>query len=103
MEIGQLVRKYVHASTIIDHYHELLSDEEIVSLEEPHGVGNSHIPWLSVGATGPNANQFNNRLIEVINVYWKSRKRIGFLTFVDPDTGEPEEIEVEDGFRCLQN
>ena len=94
-----LVRKFVHASTIIDHYHEFLSDEEVVSLEEPHGMGNSHIPWLSVGATGPNANQFNNRLIEVINVYWKSRKRIGFLTFVDPDTGEEEEIEVEDGFR----
>jgi|TARA_R110000744_G_scaffold114902_1_gene214869 hypothetical protein len=94
-----IIRKYVHASTIIDHYHELLSDEEIVSLEEPHGVGNSHIPWLSVGATGPNANQFNNRLIEVINVYWKSRKRVGFVSFVDPETGEPEELEVEDGFK----
>jgi hypothetical protein len=94
-----LVRKFVHASTIIDYYHEFLSDEEIVSLEEPHGMGNSHIPWLSVGATGPNANQFNNRLIEIINVYWKSRKRIGFLTYMDPQTGEVEEIEVEDGFR----
>ena len=94
-----LVRKFVHASTIIDHYHEFLSDEEIVSLEEPHGMGNSHIPWLSVGATGPNANQFNNRLIEIINIYWKSRKRIGFLTYMDPQTGEVEELEVEDGFR----
>ncbi len=94
-----LVRKFVHASTIIDHYHEFLSEEEIVSLEEPHGMGNSHIPWLSVGATGPNANQFNNRLIEVINIYWKSRKRIGFVTYMDQETGETEEIEVEDGFR----
>ena len=94
-----LVRKFVHASTIIDHYHEFLSEEEIVSLEEPHGMGNSHIPWLSVGATGPNANQFNNRLIEVINIYWKSRKRIGFVTYLDPETGEIEELEVEDGFR----
>ena len=94
-----LVRKFVHASTIIDYYHELLTDEQVVSLEEPHGMGNSHIPWLSIGATGPNANQFNNRLIEVINVYWKSRKRIGFVSFIDPETGEPEEIEVEDGFK----
>tara|TARA_B110000003_G_scaffold274967_1_gene316270 strand:- start:885 stop:3188 length:2304 start_codon:yes stop_codon:yes gene_type:complete len=94
-----IIRKFVHASTIIDHYHEFLSDEQIVSLEEPHGMGNSDIPWLSVGATGPNANQFNNRLIEVINVYWKSRKRIGFVSFIDPETGEPEEIEVEDGFK----
>ena len=94
-----IIRKFVHASTIIDHYHELLSDEQIISLEEPHGMGNSDIPWLSVGATGPNANQFNNRLIEVINVYWKSRKRIGFVSFIDPETGEPEEIEVEDGFK----
>jgi len=94
-----LVRKFVHASTIIDHFHEELTDEEVLSLEEPHGMGNSHIPWLSIGATGPNANQFNNRLIEVIHVYWKSRKRIGFVSYMDPMTGEIEEMEVEDGFR----
>tara|TARA_B110000858_G_scaffold47226_1_gene54445 strand:+ start:4054 stop:6360 length:2307 start_codon:yes stop_codon:yes gene_type:complete len=94
-----LVRKFVHASTIIDHFYEELTPEEVESLEEPHGMGNSHIPWLSVGSTGPNANQFNNRLIEVISVYWKSRKRVGFVTFMDPDTGQPEEIEVEDGFK----
>ena len=94
-----LVRKFVHASTIVDHYHEELSDEEMLSLEEPHGMGNSHIPWTSVGATGPNANQFNNRLLEVIHIYWKSRKRIGFVSYQDPMTGEMEEMEVEDGFK----
>jgi len=29
----------------------------------------------------------------------KSRKRIGFVSFIDPETGELEEIEVEDGFK----
>jgi len=94
-----LIRKFVHASTIIDHFYEELNEEEVLSLEEPYGMGNSHIPWMSLSATGPNANQFNNRLIEVITVYWKSRKRIGFVTYMDPTTGQIEEIEVEDGFK----
>lgn len=94
-----IIRKFVHASTLVDYFHDELTDEQILSLEEPHGMGNSHIPYLSIGSTGPNGNQFNNRLIELITVYWKSRKRIGFVTFPNPETGETEEMEVEDGFK----
>jgi len=94
-----IVRKFVHASTLIDYFHDELTDEESLSLEEPHGMGNSHIPWLAMGSSGPNGNQFSNRLIELITVYWKSRKRIGFVAFPNPETGEMEEMEVEDGFK----
>ena len=94
-----IIRKFVHASTLIDHFHEELTEEEALSLEEPHGLGNSHIPYLSMSSTGPNGNQFNDRLIELVTVYWKSRKRVGFVTFPNPETGEIEEMEVEDGFR----
>jgi|TARA_R110000744_G_scaffold8270_1_gene27726 hypothetical protein len=94
-----IVRKFVHASTLVDYFHDELSDEEMLSLEEPHGMGNSHIPWMSMNSTSPNGNQFNNRLIELITVYWKSRKRIGFVSFPNPETGEMEEMEVEDGFK----
>jgi hypothetical protein len=89
------VRKDVHASTIIDHYHEDLTEEQIERLEEPEHAGTA----LQAQATNTNENSHRNRLIEVINVYWKSRKRIGFLTYMDPETGSMEEEEVEDGFR----
>ena len=93
-----LVRKYVHASSVIDTYYDSLSEQQILELEEPRH-SESDISFLYANAANRDANAFRNRLIEVINVYWKSRKRIGFLTYIDIETGMIEEIEVEDGFR----
>jgi hypothetical protein len=93
-----LVRKYVHASTVIDAYYDSLSEQQILELEEPkHSEGD--ISFLYANSSNKDANSFRNRLIEVVNVYWKSRKRIGFLTYLDQETGSIEEVEVEDGFR----
>jgi hypothetical protein len=93
-----LVRKYVHASTVIDAYYESLSEQEILELEEPRH-SETDISFLYANSSGKDENAYRNRLIEVVNVYWKSRKRIGFLTYLDPETGEFEEVEVADGFR----
>lgn len=93
-----LVRKYVHASTVIDAYYESLSEQEILELEEPRH-SETDISFLYANSSGKDENAYRNRLIEVVNVYWKSRKRLGFLTYFDPETGDFEEVEVEDGFR----
>ena len=93
-----LVRKYVHASSVIDAYYESLSEQQILELENPQHSEND-VSFLYANSTGKDANQFRNRLIEVVNVYCKSRKRIGFLTYLDPETGMVEEQEVADGFR----
>ena len=93
-----LVRKYVHASTVVDAYYESLSEQQILELEDPQHSEND-VSFLYANSTGKDANAFRNRLIEVTNVYWKSRKRIGFLTYLDPETGMVEEQEVADGFR----
>ena len=93
-----LVRKYVHASSVIDAYYESLTDQQVLELEEPRH-SETDISFLYANSRNKNENSYRNRLIEVINVYWKSRKRIGFLTYMDPETGALEEIEVEDGFR----
>jgi len=69
-----IIRKFVHASTLIDYFHDELTDEQVLSLEEPHGMGNSEIPWMSMSTSGPNGNQFSNRLIELITVYWNPGK-----------------------------
>ena len=96
-----LVRKYSHASTIIDHYYEELTEDQILELEEPRHseTGGS---YLNAQSPSNDENSNRNRLLEVVNVYWKSRKRIGFLTYMDPETGVMEEEEVEDGFRLPQ-
>jgi hypothetical protein len=93
-----LVRKYVHASSVIDAYYEYLTEQQITELEEPrHSESDSY--FLYTNSMNKDANAYRNRLIEVAQVYWKSRKRIGFLTFMDPNTGALEEKIVEDGFR----
>ena len=93
-----LVRKYVHASSVIDAYYESLTEQQVLELEEPRH-SESDVSFLYANSSNNDANSFRNRLIEVINVYWKSRKRIGFLNYIDPETGTMEEQEVEDGFR----
>jgi hypothetical protein len=92
-----LVRKYVHASTVIDHYHDALNDQQVLELEEPrqHDI-DSHLFYKS-STTDPNIHR--NRLVEVTTVYWKSRKRIGFLEYLDPETGSIETVEVDETFR----
>jgi len=95
------ITKYVHASTLIDHYFDVLTDSEMLELESPTHSG-SDIGFLASMTSAGGRNAQDSRLIEVVTVYWKSRKRIGFLAFTDPNTGEPIEEEVEDGFRMPQ-
>jgi len=90
------IRKYAHASTIIDHFHDELTPEQVARLEDPIMYQDNQL-YISERTQNPNGNE--TRLIEVITVYWKSRKKLGFLTFLDPMTGELEEMMVEDGFK----
>jgi len=92
-----LSRKHVHASTVIDHYYDTLTGEQILELEQPrHSESDSYLLHSSSTSDG---NSFRSRLIEVVEVYWKSRKRIGFVSYLDPETGEVEETEVEEGYK----
>jgi len=93
-----LVRKYVHASTVIDNYYDYLTETQVLEMEDPkHSEGDNF--FLHASSAAKNPNSYRNRLVEVINVYWKSRKRIGFMAYLDPVTGNMEEKEVADGFR----
>jgi hypothetical protein len=93
-----LIRRYVHASTIVDHYYDYLNEEQVSALESPeHSELGSML--LHTQSRNSDPNTHNNRLIEVINVYWKSRKRIGFLSYLDPITGGMEVMDVPEGFK----
>ena len=97
-----IVRKYAHASTVIDIFGESLTDEQILELENPQQTSADSYLLYRAEANGSDENIYRNRLIECITVYWKSRKRIGFLTYMDPLTGAPEEMIVEEGFRLAK-
>ena len=89
------VRKFAHASTIVDFYHDELTSAETSQLEDSTIYDTESSIWSNrQQRDGRN----ESRLIEVITVYWKSRKRLGFLTYMDPMTGQEEEQIVPDGF-----
>jgi len=94
-----MTRKYAHASTVIDIFGEYLTDEQILELENPQQASADSYLLYRSEANGSDENIYRNRLVECITVYWKSRKRIGFLQYPDPITGSPEEMVVEEGFR----
>jgi len=94
-----MIRKYAHASTVIDIFGEFMTDEQILELENPQQASADSYLLYRAEASGADENLYRNRLIECITVYWKSRKRIGFLEYPDPVTGVMEEMVVEEGFR----
>jgi len=85
-----IIRKYSHASTIIDIFGEYLSDEQVLELESPTHTSAEAYLLYRAEASGADDNVYRNRLIEIITVYWKSRKRIGFVSYDDPNTGNTE-------------
>lgn len=94
-----IIRKFSHASTIVDAYGDYLTEEQVLELENPTHTSSEAYLLYRVQASGADSNMNRNRLIEVITVYWKSRKRIGFMTYVNPETGTPETVSIQDGFR----
>ena len=97
-----IIRKFSHASTIIDAYGEFLSDEQILELESPTHTSAEAYLLYRAEASGADDNIYRNRLIEVVTVYWKSRKRIGFLNYIDPNTGTQEMKEVDETFKLTK-
>ena len=97
-----IIRKFSHASTIIDAYGEFLTPEQILELESPTHTSAEAYLLYRAEASGADDNIYRNRLIEVVTVYWKSRKRIGFLNYIDPNTGTQEVKEVDETFKLTK-
>jgi len=94
-----IVRRYSHAATVVDHFGDYLTEEQVLQLEDPkHQSVDTYLLYRSE-ATGTDDNIYRNRLVEVVTVYWKSRKRIGFVSYQDNQTGMIEEFEVEEGYK----
>ena len=94
-----IIRKFTHASTILDNFGMFLTAEQVLELEHPTNQSAESYLLFRSEAAGPNDNLARNRLIEVVTVYWKSRKRIGFVEYLDEKTGMMEQFQVNDGFK----
>lgn len=97
-----IVRRYAHASTIIDNFGEFLNEEQVLELENPTQNSVDSYLLYRAEASGSDDNIYRNRLVEVVTVYWKSRKRIGFVDYTDPLTGNAEQFEVDEQYRLPQ-
>lgn len=78
-----IVRKLCHASTLIDVYHEDLTDEQVNRLEDPQRHRSDNFLYYESTQENRVADDDRSRLIEELKVYWKSRRKIGFLTYID--------------------
>ena len=94
-----IIRKFAHVSTIIDQFGEYLTDKQVLDLETPHQTSVDSYLLYRAEASGADDNIYRNRLIECVTVYWKSRKRIGFVSYEDPMTGTIEEFQVDEDFK----
>jgi len=94
-----ILRKYAHASTIIDNLGDYLTDDQILQLETPtHTAAQAYLLYRAEAA-GADDNIYRNRLVEVVTVYWKSRKRVGFVMYNDPNTGNQETFDVDEEYK----
>lgn len=109
--------EYLSIGQIIDKYYDELKPSEIDELEKgyTHGsknsVGNPYkyidvIPeaYYGVTVTGPQNNNVFGRYVDsrgnvlVTHVNWRSRKKIGELTYFNPDDGAEEKTIVPEGY-----
>lgn len=115
-----VIEDYWSISKIYDTFYEDLSSEDIKKLEDPKYFGNTESNnlntllasmWsqakddtfesiMNIDGTSIAPYDFSGN-IRVLQVYWKSRRRIKKVTSIDPDTGEtiealmPEEYKID--------
>lgn len=112
--IAAVEERWLTPSTILDQFHDELSDKQINEIESNSGRSgtsgaNSEInyPSSNISILGDDAYNENNTYrrtkgedgtIRVIHVEWKSMKKIGFLSFYD-ETGDYVEELVDENFK----
>jgi len=89
-----VVTRYMGPAAIVKNWGRFMTQAQIDALWD--GSLNDSLSIL-LGQNRDRQN-INSTLIMVRTVYWQSLKRIGFLTYQDPETGEFETTEVPDGF-----
>jgi hypothetical protein len=89
-------RTISNPSSVIDFFYEDLTSAEIDQIEKPKNSNTESFFAYNYDST----DNFHSRerMVEVMRVFWKSRKQIGILTYVD-EFDELQEMEVPEGYK----
>jgi len=92
-------RIYMTPAEIFDNFYEELKEADIDIIEDQNG----HLSFRAVG-TGTQATLRDDRdlrrsKVVLFHVVWKYMTKIGIMTYTNPMTGEPEEIEVPETYK----
>lgn len=82
-------------SLVVDKFYDVLEEREIDQIENPNLL-NTDGYFYTVDSTRPERD--HSRMVEVIQVYWKSLKKIGIVTYFEEETGRNESFEVAEGY-----
>jgi len=90
-------RRRSTVSDVIDSFYDELTDEEIDQLEK--GEKDYSTPFISYRDADQDERHDNNngRMVEVMEVYWKSMKQVGIATYED-EMGLLQEKTVDEGY-----
>lgn len=88
------VLRYMTASDITDRFYEVLKKEDHIKLRSStiYNSANAFNSFLSSTYTTDSGK------IPVYHVQWEGSKALGFLTRINPESGQPETIEVDEDY-----
>ena len=103
--------RFMSTGQIIDEFGEFLTNEQIDLLESndystSNGLNNQMYPgWAytkesldAYNKVNYSADRSQSSYHTVSTVVWKSLKKVGFLSYMDPETGEPLDTMVDESF-----
>jgi len=103
--------RFLTPSQIYDEFYDELTDEDIDKIEQiKSGTGQLYLADSSLGVPiiyqnidRPNP-FYNNRdrLVRIIHVVWQALRKVGFVSYIDPQTGEEVEDLVDESFKLTK-
>jgi len=90
-----MVTKYMHPSSVIEAFGRDLKPDQIDQVFQSAGTGS----FIYDSTYIDRYDDLRDRLVRVRILYWQSMQRTGFVSYFDPETGDMEMFEVEDGYR----
>lgn len=103
--------RYMSAPQVHDEFHSVLSDEDVKDIEDMKGhpkdrvtdtPGRLNMVYGTDVDTGRGGNifsKYSNTIVKVVHCEFKSLRKVGFVTWTDPNTGKIQEKMVNEDFK----
>lgn len=92
-------RMYMTPAQVLDNFYDELKESEIDTIEDDGG----NLTFRGIGTGSPNTLRDDSDLrhskVVIFHVTWKYMMKLGILTYMDPTTGEMEEMEVPETYK----